>query len=140
MMESSQFLRRELDSAVKATSKKGLDKLMKLKPNHPSSRPLSLMFKDISHVSGYAQVDDYNTSAKESHPGPYTVILPRAKSLPKQLDDKRKEVGIRVPDQAYSCRHLCSWSALAVSTLDPMSDECLSFGYEIDSYLAMRWT
>ena len=37
---------------------------------------------------------------------------------------------------AYSCRHLCSWSALAVSTLDPMSDgEYAKFGYEIDSYL-----
>lgn len=124
--------------AVKATSKKGLDKLMKLKPNHPSSRPLSLMFKDISHVSEYAQVDNYCYRVlKKVIPGPYTVILPRAKSLPKQLDDKRKEVGIRVPDRELIHAVIFALGQpLAVSTLDPMADgEYAKFGYEIDSYL-----
>lgn len=124
--------------AVKATSKKGLDKIMKLKPSHPTSRPLSLMFKDISHVSEYAQVDNFcYRLLKKITPGPYTAILPRAKNLPKHLDDKRRQVGVRIPDRELIVKVIeVLGEPLAVSTMDPMpSGEYAKFGYEIDSYL-----
>jgi tRNA threonylcarbamoyl adenosine modification protein (Sua5/YciO/YrdC/YwlC family) len=34
---------------------------------------------------------------KKVWPGPYTILLTSAKSLPRQLKDKRKVIGIRIP-------------------------------------------
>lgn len=85
---------------AKATSKKAIDKLVKLKPNHPKDKPFALVFSSISQVSEYASVDNFAyRHLKKLLPGPYTIILPRAKNLPKQLDDKRRVVGVRVPNR-----------------------------------------
>ena len=64
-------------------------------------KPFSFMCSDLSHISEYARVS--NTAfriMKHLIPGPYTFILPasKLKQLPKSMISKRKEVGIRVPD------------------------------------------
>jgi tRNA A37 threonylcarbamoyladenosine synthetase subunit TsaC/SUA5/YrdC len=35
---------------------------------------------------------------KKAWPGPYTVLLTAARNFPRQLKDKRRVVGIRIPD------------------------------------------
>jgi tRNA threonylcarbamoyl adenosine modification protein (Sua5/YciO/YrdC/YwlC family) len=60
---------------------------------------LTLMCRDLSELSQYAQVDNRQYRfLKEWTPGAYTFILPATKELPRRLSHpSRKTVGLRVP-------------------------------------------
>jgi tRNA threonylcarbamoyl adenosine modification protein (Sua5/YciO/YrdC/YwlC family) len=79
-------------------NKNGIEQLFSIK--HESDTKLfSFICSDLKDISTYAKVSDYAYKAmKKLLPGPYTFILPAAKIVPKKLWDKRKTVGIRVPD------------------------------------------
>ena len=50
-------------------------------------------------ISEYTKLEhDTYRILRKILPGPYTIILESNKALPKRLHDKRKEVGVRVPD------------------------------------------
>ena len=84
-----------------AANIKALDRIHKLKPEHPKNRPFSLICSSISMASRICKVDDQVYRwLKKSLPGPYTVILERHASLPRQIKDKRREVGLRIPDES----------------------------------------
>jgi tRNA threonylcarbamoyl adenosine modification protein (Sua5/YciO/YrdC/YwlC family) len=61
---------------------------------------LTLVCKDLSEVSEYAQVNNRSFRLlKKYTPGPCTFILPGSSGLPRRLaDPKRKTIGLRVPD------------------------------------------
>lgn len=79
-------------------NKEGIEQLFTIK--HESDTKLfSFICADLKDISTYAKVSDYAYKLmKKLLPGPYTFILPAAKVVPKKLWDKRKTVGIRVPD------------------------------------------
>ncbi len=79
-------------------NKDGIEQLFAIK--HESDTKLfSFICSDLKDISNYARVSDYAYKAmKKLLPGPYTFILPASKIVPKKLWDKRKTVGIRVPD------------------------------------------
>ncbi len=62
----------------------------------------TLLCRDLSEISTYAKVD--NTVfrlLKNNTPGAYTFILPATKEVPRRLmNEKKKTIGIRVPDNA----------------------------------------
>ncbi len=59
---------------------------------------LSLVFRDLKHVSEYALVDDTAFRLLRRYlPGPYTFILEANRKLPRFIGDKRKRIGARVP-------------------------------------------
>lgn len=68
-------------------------------------KPIAFMFASLAQLSAYAEL---NTQAfrilKKILPGPYTVILSSHKRLPKIIADKRKEIGIRIPDSELLLR------------------------------------
>ena len=60
----------------------------------------TLVCSDLSEIANYARVSNsqYRT-LKAFTPGPYTFILPATKETPRRLqNEKRKTIGIRVPD------------------------------------------
>ena len=63
---------------------------------------LTLMCRDLSELSQYAQVDNRQYRfLKEWTPGAYTFILPATKEVPRRLSHpSRKTVGLRVPASA----------------------------------------
>ncbi|MEE2645196.1 MAG: L-threonylcarbamoyladenylate synthase [Myxococcota bacterium] len=64
-----------------------------------AKKPRSLMFGDIRHVSEYTLLGDVAFRSIRRHlPGPYSFILEANRKLPRFLGDKRKRVGVRVPD------------------------------------------
>jgi tRNA threonylcarbamoyl adenosine modification protein (Sua5/YciO/YrdC/YwlC family) len=117
-----------------ATSKKAIQKLHKLKPDHPKDQPLALVFHNISQISEYAQVDNFAyRHLKKIFPGPYTVILPRAKTLPKQLDDNRKVVGVKIPNKELVIKMLEKLELPIATSSVPVPDDSNSvYGYQID--------
>lgn len=60
----------------------------------------TLMCQDLSEIALYARVNNTIFRLLKSYtPGPYTFILKASRDVPKRLQhEKRKTVGIRVPD------------------------------------------
>lgn len=82
-----------------AASAKALDQIHLLKPSHPKDMPFALICASISMAAEYANIDHFAYRyLKKAWPGPYTVLLQSNRALPRQLKDKRRVVGIRIPD------------------------------------------
>ena len=81
-------------------SKKGLEKLAKLKDIKLNKANFALIFNDLSMLSDYVKQFDRATFKllNRSLPGPFTFILEANSIIPKLFDSKKKEVGIRIPD------------------------------------------
>lgn len=66
-------------------------------------KPPSFICADLKDLAKYAKVSTVVYRAmKRAFPGAYTFILPAAREVPKKLWNKRKSVGIRVPDNLIS--------------------------------------
>lgn len=79
-------------------NKDGIEQLFYIK-NESDTKLFSFICSDFKEISKYAKLSDFAfKSMKKLLPGPYTFILPAARVVPKKLWDKRKTVGIRVPD------------------------------------------
>ncbi len=78
--------------------KKAINRVYQIK-HRPKSQPFSFICPDLTEISRYAIVSNYiYKNMKRLLPGPYTFILKGTKAVPKFMLTKRKEVGIRVPD------------------------------------------
>lgn len=86
--------------ACKLKSKKGLEKLAKHKGLKLNKTNFSLIFNDLSHLSDYIKPIDRSTFKllNRNLPGAFTFILEANNIVPKYFDSKKKEVGIRIPD------------------------------------------
>ncbi len=71
-------------------------RIRQIKPDHN----FTLMCRDQAELSLYARVDNSAFRLLKSHtPGPYTFIFKGTKEVPRRLlNEKRKTIGIRVPD------------------------------------------
>lgn len=60
---------------------------------------LTLMCRDLSEVSSYAQLDNSQYRfLRDWTPGPYTFVLPATREVPRRLwHPSRKTIGLRVP-------------------------------------------
>jgi tRNA threonylcarbamoyl adenosine modification protein (Sua5/YciO/YrdC/YwlC family) len=62
------------------------------------SQPLAFVCPDLSDIARYAVVDNQAYRLlRRFLPGPYTFILPATREVPKLVQMRRKNVGIRVP-------------------------------------------
>lgn len=82
--------------------KKAIDQLYRLK-RQDTRKPMSFICSDLKHIADYAHVSNraYKLMRKLL-PGPYTFVLPATRLVPKLLQNKRKQVGIRVPKHAVT--------------------------------------
>lgn len=64
------------------------------------SHHMTLMCRDLSELSTYAQFDNTAYRLLKAHtPGPYTFILRATQEVPRRLQHpKRKTIGLRVPE------------------------------------------
>lgn len=64
----------------------------------------TLVCRDLSEIATYARVDNWQFRLlKQFTPGPYTFILTATKELPRRVaHEKRKTIGIRVPDHVVA--------------------------------------
>ena len=75
-------------------------KICAIKKVNPEKAQLSFICSDLSHFSNYAK--SINNSLfrilKSTLPGPFTFVLPASKEVPKILQNKKKTIGLRIPD------------------------------------------
>lgn len=79
---------------------KAVEKICLIKGLKPSKINLSFICYDLSHISEYAGVISTPVFKvmKKALPGPFTFILQSSSKVPKILQNNKKTVGIRVPD------------------------------------------
>jgi tRNA threonylcarbamoyl adenosine modification protein (Sua5/YciO/YrdC/YwlC family) len=92
---------------------------------------MTLMCRDLSEISRYAQVDNAQFRLLKSNtPGSYTFILGATKEVPKRLQHpKRSTIGIRVPDHRVALAILeelgepmCSTTLILPDEEGPLND------------------
>lgn len=86
--------------ACDALNPKAVDKICRIKNLRPDKAPLSVICSGIAMASEYARIDDsVYRLIRDNTPGPFTFILRALSGLPKAFKN-RKEVGVRIPDNA----------------------------------------
>jgi tRNA threonylcarbamoyl adenosine modification protein (Sua5/YciO/YrdC/YwlC family) len=103
---------------------------------------LTLMCRDLSELSTYAQVDNRQFRfLKEWTPGAYTFILPATKEVPRRLwHASRKTIGLRVPISPVlaALLELLNAPLLCTSLIMPDDDDPMHDGDEIAAKLGKR--
>lgn len=85
-----------------ALNVRAVESICRIKGVNPQKSNLSIICYDLSNVSEYAKVSNMAFKLmKRCLPGAFTFILPTSHELPK-IYKNRKEVGIRVPDNAIA--------------------------------------
>lgn len=80
-------------------SKKGLERILKIKGLREKDVDFSIICTDLSNLSHFAKVDNATFKLmKKNTPGPFTFILPASNRIPDIFMDKKKTIGIRIPD------------------------------------------
>ena len=78
---------------------KAIEKIAKLKNLKPEKANFAFICHDLSHLADFARVSTpvYKVM-KKALPGPFTFVLPSTAEVPRILNNKRKSIGIRIPD------------------------------------------
>ncbi len=79
---------------------KAIEKIARLKGMNPDNPDLSIIFRDMSQLSEYTVIRDDNIFRllKRNLPGPFTFIVKANNQIPRMFKNKKKTVGIRIPE------------------------------------------
>jgi tRNA threonylcarbamoyl adenosine modification protein (Sua5/YciO/YrdC/YwlC family) len=116
------------------SNKHGIDKINQIKV---SKKPRSIMLSEIKDISMFAKVNnEAYRIMRILFPGPYTIILPATRLVPKLLQTNRKSVGVRIPDHWFCRAIIQEVGEPIITTSVPMTDEKLHIDpIEIESHL-----
>lgn len=82
------------------TKSKAVERIARIKGVRLEKANFSFICHDLSHLSTYTRHINNQTFKlmKKYLPGPFTFILPANNNVPKIFKNKKKTVGIRIPD------------------------------------------
>ena len=115
--------------------KNAVKKLRMLRRLDPK-KSLALVFRDIGHVGEYAWLDDGSFRLLKRYlPGPYCFILEVRKGLPKNIGDKRKRIGVRIPDHGVpqAIIDVVDSPLIVTSAIDPETSIMASDPWTVES-------
>jgi tRNA threonylcarbamoyl adenosine modification protein (Sua5/YciO/YrdC/YwlC family) len=117
-------------------SKKGLNELAKLKNIKLNKANFSIICSDLSHLSEYVKQLDRSVFKllKQSLPGPFTFILNATNEIPRLFDTNRKEIGIRIPNNAIVLE-IVKLLGNPIATTSLHNDEDTIADYFADPYM-----
>jgi len=84
------------------SNQKAIERVCLIKGVKPQKQNFSFICYDLSNISDYTRTVSTPVfkMMKKALPGPFTFILNANNNVPKLLNNKKKTVGIRVPDHA----------------------------------------
>jgi tRNA threonylcarbamoyl adenosine modification protein (Sua5/YciO/YrdC/YwlC family) len=105
------------------------EKLAKLKGLKPNQAKFSLLCTDLSQASKFTKPLTSNVfkSIKNNTPGPFTFILDASTEIPKLFNNKRKEIGIRIPDNKITLALIEALGHPLIGTSVHDDDEILEY-------------
>lgn len=78
---------------------KAVQRVCQLKGIKPEKANFSMICRDLSNIAAYAKVNNEVFKVmKHNLPGPFTFVLPATNKLPNVLMNRRKTIGIRIPN------------------------------------------
>lgn len=116
---------------------KSIERLYRLR-ELASDHPMTLLCRDISHVSEYAQMDNRAFKAIKAHMHKaFTYVLPISRRVARQMIwlKKRYEQGFQLPTTPLTHAIMGQLSAPLVTTSLLWHDEVLNEAYRIDEEL-----
>lgn len=116
-------------------NKKALEKLAKLKGIKLEKSKFSIICKDLSETANYVKQIDRPIFKvmKNSLPGPFTFILEASNDVQKIFNSKRREVGVKIPDNKIVL-NLVEELGNPLVTTSLHDDEDTILDYFIDPY------
>ncbi len=111
--------------------KKAVDRIVSIKES-TKKKTLSCICEDIKGAAQWVEISNENyRMMKRLLPGPYTFILPVSKEVPRAVVDKRKLIGVRIPDCKFTLSLVSELGAPLLATTLPVEnpeladmDEC----------------
>lgn len=82
---------------------KAFEKICRLKDVKPAKANFSLLCRDLSNISEFTRPFDRSIYKllNRAFPGPYTFILEAGSAVPGVFRDRRKTIGLRIPDHPF---------------------------------------
>lgn len=106
-------------------SRRAVERIYRLK-QMDARRPLAIIVGELREAAKYGMISDFAyRQMRRLTPGPYTFILAASREVPRVLLDKRRQIGIRIPDSRI-CVELVRQLGkpiLTSSAVPPGSDE-----------------
>ena len=108
---------------------KSIEKIARFKGLNPKNPDLSLIFRDMSQLSEYTIIRDNTVFKllKRNLPGPFTFIVQANNQIPKLFKNKKKTVGIRIPDNRIIMELVQELGRPIVTTSIHDQDEVLEY-------------
>ena len=117
-------------------SRRGIERIYQVKRMDPKQR-LAVMCPDLSTAARYALMSDVaHRIVRKLVPGPYTIVLPATRDVPRMLLDKRtRKVGVRVPDHPVTSALVLALGRplLTSSAVDPDTGEPCTEADEVEA-------
>ncbi|HYX05791.1 MAG TPA: L-threonylcarbamoyladenylate synthase [Bacteroidales bacterium] len=81
-------------------NQKAVERVARLKGKNPEDADFSFIVSDLSNLSEYTKMVDNSIFKlmKKNLPGPFTFILHASSKVPKIFKNKKKTIGLRIPD------------------------------------------
>jgi tRNA threonylcarbamoyl adenosine modification protein (Sua5/YciO/YrdC/YwlC family) len=113
--------------SIKAS--KAIEKIARFKGLNPLNPDLSFIFHDMSQLSEYTVIHDNNIFKllKRNLPGPFTFIVQANSQIPKLFRNKKKTVGIRIPDNSIILEIVRELDAPVITTSIHDQDEVIEY-------------
>jgi len=108
---------------------RSIEKIARYKGLNPKNPDMSLIFHDMSQLSEYTVIRN-NTLfklLKRNLPGPFTFIVQANNQIPKLFKNKKKTVGIRIPDNRIVLELVRELGRPIITTSIHDSDEVLEY-------------
>jgi tRNA threonylcarbamoyl adenosine modification protein (Sua5/YciO/YrdC/YwlC family) len=108
---------------------KSIDKIARMKGLNPQNPDMSLIFHDMSQLSEYTVIRDNSVFKllKRNLPGPFTFIVQANSQIPKLFKNKKKTVGIRIPDNQIVLELVRELGRPIITTSIHDSDEVIEY-------------
>ncbi|MBG0860271.1 MAG: threonylcarbamoyl-AMP synthase [Bacteroidales bacterium] len=108
---------------------KSIESIARLKGLNPENPDLSLIFHDMSQLSEYTTIRDNNIFRllKRNLPGPFTFIVKANNQIPKMFKNKKKTVGIRIPDNRIALELVRELGRPIITTSVHDQDEVIEY-------------
>ena len=110
-------------------NKKALERVAKIKGIKLKDANFSFICYDLRHLSEFAKQVSTHTYKllKRVFPGPYTIILNATDKIPKIFNNKKKTVGIRIPDNNIAREIVKGLGSPIVSTSIHDEDDIIEY-------------
>ncbi|MDR2423332.1 MAG: threonylcarbamoyl-AMP synthase [Prevotellaceae bacterium] len=109
-------------------SKKGFDKILKIKNINKKEAVFSIVCGSLSNLSDYAKVDNPAFKVlRKNLPGAFTFILPASNKVPDKLLGKRKQIGLRIPDNKIALKLVEQMECPLLSSSIRIDDDFLEY-------------